>query len=346
MTFAWSGQTSSVVNEKVGLAMVEKFIQHNQKMGVTNHLIDTARVYAAGKTEPMVGSVLKGLSSTKGTILVGTKANPAVEKGLSQEGIKNQLKTSLEALQLNNLGEYYLHQPDTEHSLLESLKCTSELIADGTIASVGMSNYHCSEVERAFSLCKEHNLTPPTVYQGLYNPLNRLVEEELLPLLQRNKCRFVAYNPLAAGLLTGKHKPNTEVAQGRFQNNQNYLPRFYTDENFAAIDLIRSACEKEGISMIEATFRWMVNHSMLVGSNEENGILLGASSLQQLDQNLEAWDVAANPETGPLPTSVLAAFEEAWKLTKPGAFAYWRSYSADHPNRESLDQGASYKVKK
>ena len=91
MTFAWSGQTSAVVTDKVALDMVQTFIQHNHAAGVTTHLLDTARVYAAGKTEPMVGACLKDLSPSS-NILVGTKANPACEGGLSTDGIKLQIK--------------------------------------------------------------------------------------------------------------------------------------------------------------------------------------------------------------------------------------------------------------
>ena len=345
MTWAWNGQTSSIVDEGIALEMAKKFMAHNEAGGETTHLLDTARVYAAGKTEPMVGSVLANLgplSSPDRNIVVGTKANPAMDGGLSKDGIKSQLKDSMEAMKLSTLGEYYLHQPDTEHSLLESLQTCHELIKDGTISSLGMSNYHASEVAKAFDICQENSLTPPIVYQGLYNPLNRLVEDELLPLLQKQKdCSFVAYNPLAAGLLTGVHKSETPVA-GRFKDNQNYLPRFYTAENRKAVELIRKACEKEGISMVEASYRWLLRHSALRPSKD--GILLGASSLAQLDENLASCAAAA--EKGPLSDELLAAFDEAWRITKAGAFPYWRSYSSDFPNRENLDQGASYTVKK
>jgi len=347
MTFAWSGQTSSVVDEAVALEMVQKFVNFNEaSLGQTTHLIDTARVYAAGKTEPMVGDVLEKFLRDKNNkerqIVVGTKANPAMDGGLSTEGIQGQLKASMDAMHLSNLGEYYLHQPDTKHSLLESLKFTHSLVTDGIISSVGMSNYHAMEVERTFQLCQEHGLTAPTVYQGLYNPLNRLVEEELLPLLRKHDCSFVAYNPLAAGLLAGKHKTVDDVAEGRLKNNPNYLPRFYTDANFQAMELIRQACDKEGISTVEASYRWLLRHSALQA--EKDGILLGASSISQLDQNLESCGAAA--EKGPLSDDILAAFDQAWDLTKDGAFPYWRSYSLDFPNRENLDQGASYTVKK
>ena len=340
MTFAWSSQTSSVVDEPVALEMVQRFLQFNHAIGVDRHRIDTARVYAGGNTEPMVGAVLKKLDP-KLNVLVGTKAHPSVKPGLSSEGIMGQLSTSLDAMDLSTVEEYYLHQPDTETTLLEGLKCVHALVEEGKIRVVGMSNYHASEMARAFALCKEHSLTPPTVYQGLYNPLNRLVEEELLPILKANGCSFVAYNPLAAGLLTGKHTTKDTVLQGRFKNNENYLPRFYTSSNFEAIKLIHDQCEADDISMVEATYRWILRHSCLT---ETDGFLLGASSVAQLDKNLAACSAAATKEG--LSTDMLLAFDKAWELTKENAFPYWRSYSLDMPNRESLDPGASYNAVK
>ncbi len=150
--------------------------------------------------------------------------------------------------------------------------------------------------------------------------------------------------PQAAGLLTGKHRDLETVARGRFKNNENYLPRFYTPANFEALGLISQQCEKDGISMVDATFRWLLRHSAL--DADVDGFLLGASSLAQLDQNLAACRAAAAEDVGPLSPALLDAFDEAWKLTRDGAFPYWRSYSSDMPNRESMDQGASYNAAK
>lgn len=340
MTFGWS-QTSSYVDESVALKMVKTFVDFNNEHEAPIHYVDTARIYAGGKTEKIVGAVLDKFGTPeKGVLAIGTKAHPSQKGGLSPTGIRSQMQASLDAMHLTGVGEYYLHQPDTETSLLESLKEAHNMVSEGLCGSIGMSNYHASEIERAFELCEEHGLTKPTVYQGLYNPLNRCVEKELLPLLKRNKCSFVAYNPLAAGLLVGKHEKDGDVAKGRFKDNQNYLPRFYTDNNFAAIQLIKDACEKQNMTMLEATYRWLLSHSALV---EEDGVLLGASSMKQLEQNLKACKAT---QKGPLPAEILAAFEEAWKLTEEGAFPYWRSYSSDMPDREALDQGASYSAVK
>lgn len=338
MTFAWS-QTSSFVDESTAIEMVKDFVAHNEKYGIHKHRIDTARIYAGGKSESMLGHVLSNVKNEE--IVIGSKAHPTQKGGLSADGLKLQFYESLDRMQLNKMEEYYLHQPDAENSLLESLSYLHKLVNDGVVLSIGMSNYHASEMKRAFDLCKQHGLTPPTVYQGLYNPLNRAVEDELLPLLKENKCSFVAYNPLAAGLLAGKHTDLHNVQNGRFKDNQNYLPRFYTQENFEAVELIRKACEEEETSMVEAAYRWLLCHSQL---GENDGVLLGASSCTQLEENLDAASAAREKE--PLPQRILDAFEQAWQLTKKGAFPYWRSYSSDMPGREALDSGACYEAQK
>uniref|UniRef100_A0A7S2XP15 NADP-dependent oxidoreductase domain-containing protein n=1 Tax=Attheya septentrionalis TaxID=420275 RepID=A0A7S2XP15_9STRA len=357
MTFGWSAQTSSVVDESVATEMVRHFLDHSDTKAI--HYIDTARIYAGGKTEQILGSALRTIGSEPkyalSPLVVGTKAHPSQPEGLSTEGISQQFQASLNAMKLPNsasqVGEFYLHQPDVEHSLLESLQTAHHMITEGQITELGLSNYHASEVQRAFELCEQHGLTKPTVYQGLYNPLNRAVETELVPLLKKNNCRFIAYNPLAAGLLAGKHKrPSSsdnnsneaEVKAGRFKNNPNYLPRFYTDANFDALDLIQSALQKEEgqLTMVEATYRWMLLHSALDASAGD-GLLIGASSVAQLDENLAACAAAAN--MGPLSSQLVQAFDDAWKITEQaGCFPYWRSYSSDMPGRESLDHGASY----
>jgi aflatoxin B1 aldehyde reductase len=391
MTFGWS-QTSSYVDESVAFDMLKLFLDNspgsddkNQENVLSKAIhIDTARIYAGGKTEVILGNVLaehQRQSSAKSerdnqgnirlypkTLSIGSKAHPSYSvDGLSPRGIHTQLQDSLQALQLDRLGEFYLHQPDPNHPLELSLQELHSLVLNndgdnlqgsggggGFIQTIGMSNYHASEMERAFQLCEQNNWTKPKVYQGLYNPLNRHVEKELLPTLRNGACSFVAYNPLAGGLLTGKYtekikdnmaNPDIDnrdaVPQGRFRDNPNYLPRFYTGPNFQAIAILQNACDNNQISMVEASYRWLLCHSSL-GPND--GILIGASSLIQLDENLRACRAAI--KHGPLPEDILEAFDDAWTITQETAFPYWRSYSSDMPNRDNLDPGAAYEAKK
>jgi len=359
MTFGWTGQTSSVVDVNVSTEMTQMFMDHCQKTSSSSATtaihIDTARVYASGRTEGILGSVLSSINGVENieNIVVGSKAHPSWEDGgLSPKGIQSQFQKSISELNKSNndritisLSEYYLHQPDTENSLLDSLRCIHEMVSDGLIQTFGMSNYHVTEMKRAFELCDEYDLTKPTVCQSLYNPLNRAVERDMLPLLAANGCSFVAYNPLAAGLLTGKHhRSDGDVKEGRFKNNQNYLPRFYTDANFDAVDLIKQACDKEGVTLVDATFRWLLRHSAL---SHDDGILLGASSIDHLRQNLDACEKATlEGDAGQLSSQILEAFDAAATIAEKDAFPYWRSYSSDMPGRDDMDQGASYSAAK
>ena len=98
------------------------------------------------------------------------------------------------------------------------------------------------------------------------------------------------------------------------------------------------ACAEADISMVAATYAWLLNYSAL---REDDGVLLGASSLEQLDVCLDACSSIVD-----LPASVKDAFDGAWDLTRPRAFKYWRSYSADMPDKETRDPGAAYDAAK
>ena len=112
--------------------------------------------------------------------VVGTKAHPSQPGGLSPIGIKSQFEASQLAMSnIPHFGEYYLHQPDPDHGLVDSLMCLQNYHEQGLISTIGMSNYHASEMERAFEICAQYNIASPSVYQGLYNPLNRLTYAKL-----------------------------------------------------------------------------------------------------------------------------------------------------------------------
>merc|ERR1719471_2659254 len=297
---------------------------------------DTARIYANGKSEEMTGRIMSKSPAKYAGLSFATKAHPSQPGGLSEEGIRGQLKASLEALQMSQVDTFYLHQPDTNNALTESLRTVNELIKAGTVKSYGLSNYSTVEVERVIKICKDESYPLPEVYQGLYNPINRRVEKELLPVLRSNGIAFVAYNPLAGGMLTGKHsREDGEVPKGRFHKNKNYSDRFYKPDVFDAVDKINAACKEADISIVQATYSWMMHHSKL--GSKGDGILLGASTIEQLEQNLKCCN-----ESAPLPTGILEAFDEGWAICEPDAFAFWRSYSLDQPGRDTMDPGAAY----
>ena len=152
----------------------------------------------------------------------------------------------------------------------------------------------------------------------MYNALCRNVEPELFPAIRSLGMRFYAFNPLAGGMLTGKHQHFEDAPEpGRFARLESYRKRYWKQSYFDAVDEIRKACDMEGIPMVEAAYRWLCNHSCLDATNGD-GILLGASKITQLEQNMAA------AQKGELPQRILDAMDAAWEIAKPDSPAYFK----------------------
>jgi aflatoxin B1 aldehyde reductase len=166
MTFGWS-QSSVPVDAAVASEMVRLFVE----AGGT--AVDTARIYSGGVAEGIVGVACTPYT---GTLRIGTKAHPSQPGGLGAAGLRAQFDASVSALGASFGGtgpaveELYLHQPDTEHALQESLIAADALVREGRVRRIGLSSYHAHEVQRAMELCDRLGLAKQSVYQGLYIP--------------------------------------------------------------------------------------------------------------------------------------------------------------------------------
>mmetsp|Transcript_121415 Transcript_121415/g.259242 ORF Transcript_121415/g.259242 Transcript_121415/m.259242 type:complete len:349 (-) Transcript_121415:107-1153(-) len=319
LTFGWS-KASVFVDDVVATAMLNAFLVSGGQR------IDTARCYSDGACEEMLGRCI-GKATKSRSVKVDSKVNPAIGEGLTPQGVRVQVRAALQALRIEKIDVLYLHQPDTKSELSATLECIHELVQGGVVGELGLSNYSALETERCICLCRQHGWTPPTAYQGIYNVVNRWVEEELLPILRANDIRFVAYSPLAGGLLCKAHSKDN-LPQKRVQDN----PFYFNDECLAANARITDVCSKYGLGILEATYSWLLHHSTLTPSD---GIVLGASSTEQLQKNLDACAAAEE-----LPEPVVEVFESCWASCKATAYPYWRLYSKDMPNREELVQRA------
>ncbi|XP_038677642.1 aflatoxin B1 aldehyde reductase member 2-like isoform X2 [Scyliorhinus canicula] len=284
--------------------------------------LDCAFMYAEGRTEQIMGSM--GLGHK---VKITTKVNPWDGKTLKAESVRCQLNTSLERLQRESVEILYLHAPDHETPVEETLAACQELHQQGKFKEFGLSNYASWEVAEVYSICKYKNWVLPTVYQGMYNATTRQVETELLPCLRHFGMRFYAYNPLAGGLLTGKYQfedKNEKQPTGRFFGNiwaEAYRNRYWTEHHFRALDLVKKAIDttytSEKPSLTAAALRWMYHHSKLRGDLGD-GVVNGMSTMDHLQQNLAA------SEEGPLAPAVVEAFNEAWNLVAHDCPNYFR----------------------
>lgn len=291
---------------------VKKFI--NTYLDAGYRELDTAYVYNEGNCERLLGEALKEIDRP---YTIATKVNPRISGRLDGEAAYKQVNESLDRLGRDCVDIVYLHFPDPATPVISVLEACADLHEQGKFKELGLSNFPAWMVADAWDICDRHGWVKPTIYQGIYNPLTRKAEIELNACLNNYGMRFYAFNPMAGGLLTGRYGRFEDApTDGRFTHRPNYQGRYWKKSYFDAVEVIKIAAEKHGIASIEATYRWLAYHSMLNGERED-GILIGASKISHLKQNMEA------VEKGPLPDEVLAAFEEAWSISKNDSPEYF-----------------------
>ena len=262
--------------------------------------LDTSRVYQNGNCEAVIGRVLSGQS-----IRVGTKYHPSLDGGPVV-----QMEQSLEALQRDRVSIYYIHMPATEVVLEDTLAQMNRCHQAGQFEEFGLSNFPAWQVVEICQYCDRHGYVMPSVYQGVYNALNRTAEYELVPVLRNYGLRYYTHGSLASGFLTGKYQRGVEPVKGidRFAQSRRikqYQERYlHRPEMFDALELITAAAAGHGISTIEAATRWTQHHSAVDGSLGD-AVLIGVSRVAQLAPIMQA------SQNGPLPEPVVAAFEKA-----------------------------------
>jgi aryl-alcohol dehydrogenase-like predicted oxidoreductase len=281
-------------------------------LGIT--VFDTANVYNQGQSELIVGKGLKGrrdriILATKVFGRMGSDPNNA---GLSRRNIIAAAEASLKRLDAEYIDIYYLHSPDYKTSPEESLSAMSDLVRAGKIRYIGVSNYAAWQIADLLAICDKRGFPAPVITQNVYNLITRGIEPELVPFLREHELALTVYNPIAGGLLAGKHKPGKPEENTRFANNQNYYDRYWSDENFAALDKLTAIAKESGLSILELALKWCA------AQKHVTTIISGVSRRSQLEQNVRALDGAA------LRAEILASCDEVWRGLAGARFAYNR----------------------
>lgn len=279
--------------------------------------LDTAYVYNEGNCEKLLGEVLPTLNRP---FRIATKVNPRISGKLDGEAAYKQVNESLKRMKMDSVDTVFLHFPDPATPVESVLSAMAELHDQGKYCELGLSNFPAWMVADVWHICDKHGWVKPTVFEGIYNPLTRRAETELNDCLNHYGLRFYAYNPMCGGLLTGRYGAFTDVpTDGRFTHRPNYQSRYWKKNFFDAMNLIKEAAERHGITSIEATYRWLAYHSMLNGDRGD-AILIGASKIEHLKQNLET------VKAGPLPDDIVEAFQQAWIITRGDSPEYFTLY--------------------
>ncbi|MGI6368976.1 MAG: aldo/keto reductase [Anaerolineae bacterium] len=277
--------------------------------------IDTADAYTAGRSEEITGKALQG---HRDDVVLASKVvnyaggNPQRDTGLHRWHVINGVERSLRRLNTDRLDILYMHRPDYQTPIEETLAAFDTLVQQGKVVYVGMSNYASWQLCETLFKARINRWAPPVVTQVPYNLLTRRIEQELLPFVREHRLGVTVYNPLAGGYLTGKyHAEARPTAGARLGESEAYFDRYWKDANFRAVARLQEIANQAGLTLIELSLRW------LLAQDAVDSIILGARTPGHLSNNLAALDGALDADT-------LKACDEAWDMVRGVDFQYNR----------------------
>jgi 1-deoxyxylulose-5-phosphate synthase len=260
--------------------------------GIT--FIDTADVYplggdlkTAGRTEEIVGRWLKGKRDkvVLASKAVGKMGSNPWEQGASRKHLLDAIDASLRRLNTDYVDLYQLHSDDPLTPLDETLEALDVMVRSGKVRYIGVSNFLSYRLARALGRSDVRGLARFVSVQPRYNLLFRQIERELLPLAAEEHLGVIPYNPLAGGLLTGKHRFDARPPDGRFNLGtaaKNYQDRYWHEGEFATLEALRGILKESSASMATVAIAWVLANPVITSA------IIGASRAAQLDDSLAA----------------------------------------------------------
>jgi aryl-alcohol dehydrogenase (NADP+) len=279
--------------------------------------LDTADVYplgggraTVGRTEEIVGGWLKGKRQNYvvATKCFGQTGPKPWDQGMSRKHILEAIDASLKRLGTDYVDLYQLHGVDPATPVDEALEALDMVVKAGKARYIGVSNWPAFRIARALGRSEINHYARIDSVQPRYNLLFRTFERDLLPLCEEEGIAVIPYNPLAGGMLTGKHDRGAAPPEGsRFSLGNagpRYQERYWHDREFDSVDALRGLSNEAGMSMATMAMCWVLSNPAITAP------IVGASRPDQLADSLAA------AEKGPLPADLKAKLDEmthAWR---------------------------------
>jgi aryl-alcohol dehydrogenase-like predicted oxidoreductase len=295
----------------------ERIVRRALERGV--RVFDTANVYSGGESERILG---RALGRDRDRVVVATKVgldrvtagaaggNPAGSggvEGLAPDAMNRAIEGSLDRLGTDRVDLYYLHAPDHNTPVEQTLDAMRALVLSGRVLAWGVSNYAAWQILDMSHIADAIDLAPPVASQVLYNALHRQLDIEYLAFTRRHPIHTTVYNPLAGGLLSGKHRAGEAPRPGsRFDENAVYRRRYWTKGMFDRVEQLRAVAEREGRSLLELAYAWVASRP------EVDSILVGPATVAQLDA---AIDAIASPGPSPEASARIDELASEWSGT-------------------------------
>lgn len=268
---------------------VQSVLSLAQELGI--NFIDTADVYAGGRSEETLGHALQGrrdrfVLATKVFHKTGDGPN---DYGVSRYHIMHGVEASLRRLQTDHIDLYQMHRWDDTTPIAETMRALDDLIRSGKVRYVGASAYAAWQLAEANLLADLRGWSAFVTIQSHYHMLEREVEKEVLPYCRTHNVGFIPYFPLAGGFLTGKYRRGEGAPAGSRGESSEYVQRYMTEANYTIVEKLTAWAEERGHTMGELAHAWLLAQPWVCS------VISGLTKLEQLQANAKAgeWGLTA-----------------------------------------------------
>jgi voltage-dependent potassium channel beta subunit len=284
----WITHGSQVAAEQATACVREALEQ-----GITT--FDTADVYAGGRAEEVLGAALRGVRResleicTKVYWPMGEQPN---DRGLSRKHIIEGLHASLRRLGTDYVDLYQAHRYDYETPLEETMRAFDDLVRQGKVLYVGVSEWRPEEISAALRIAAEMGLDRIVSNQPQYNMLWRVIEPEIVPLCEKEGIGQIVWSPIAQGVLTGKYLPGAQPPEGSRATDptgSGFLVRWLNEPVLNAVQRLRPIADEAGLSMAQLAVAWTLQNPTV------SAAIIGATRPEQVRENVAAAGVRLDP---------------------------------------------------
>ena len=290
MTFGGAGFWTAI--GQVDQATADNILARALDAGV--NFVDTADVYSEGLSETLTGQAMRNSGRPRTDIVLATKATGATGKGPNDRGssrghIMDAVKASLKRLGTDYIDLYQIHGQDNLTPVEETVRALEDLVAQGHVRYVGVSNWAAWRIVKALGIADHKGWARFASLQAYYTIAGRDLERDIVPVLEAEKVGLMVWSPLAGGLLSGKYNRDGTSPDGSRRVNFDFPP-VNKDKAFDIVDVMREIGAAKEVSVARIALAWLLHRPWVTS------VIIGAKTVEQLDDNLAAVDVRLTPE--------------------------------------------------
>ncbi|MGH3320645.1 MAG: aldo/keto reductase family protein [Streptosporangiaceae bacterium] len=262
--------------------------------GITT--FDTADAYAGTRAEEVLGRALSG--QRREALEICTKlywpTGPGKnDRGLSRKHIKESIEGALRRLQTDYVDLYQAHRFDHETPLAETLRAFDDLLREGKVLYIGVSEWTADQIGRALELADEMGFDRLVSNQPQYNMLWRIIESQLVPLCEKEGVGQIVFSPIAQGTLTGKYRPGAQPPTGSRATDEKsgagFIKRWMRDDVLTRVQQLEPLAREAGLSLAQLAVAWVLQNPNV------SAAIVGATRPEQVHENVKAAGVILDP---------------------------------------------------